>query len=367
MPDIRRAVLNWSLLVWTAVLTLARCASAAPEYTIIDLGTLGGTSSIATGINDLGEVVGYSSLPNLQDHAFLYSAGQIKDLGTLGGGNSAAFGINNSSEVVGDSETTVSAELDASTYSNMSLSSLLPNGIARGVNDSGQIVGDYSPPGSSGTHAFLFSSGSPSDLGTLGGNNSNAYAINAVGQVVGQSDVFTSAAQHAFLYSSGNIFDLGTLGGTNSSAYAINASGQIVGQSDGAGDQNSDAFLYSNGTMHDLGDLGGGISLANGINASGQIVGYSYTISGESVIHAFTVFDGQMFDLNSLLPASSGWLLVDARAINNEGQIVGWGINPYGQHDAFLLSPTEAIPEPALPVLGILMSAALCLRRASRV
>ena len=33
-----------------------------------------------------------------------------------------------------------------------------------------------------------------------------------------------------------------------------------------------------------------------------------------------------MHDLNTGLPASSGWILEEARAINNHGQITGYGL-----------------------------------------
>jgi probable HAF family extracellular repeat protein len=70
-----------------------------------DLGTLGGDTSYALGINDSGEVVGYSYLAdNITRHAFTWTAfGGIVDLGTLPGGAwSQAEKINASGEVSGE-------------------------------------------------------------------------------------------------------------------------------------------------------------------------------------------------------------------------------------------------------------------------
>ena len=50
-------------------------------------------------------------------------------------------------------------------------------------------------------------------------------------------------------------------------------------------------------------------------------------------------------NLNDLLPAGSGWYLLDASAINNAGDIVGYGYNPDGQEHAFLMTP-QSVPEP---------------------
>ena len=68
------------------------------------------------------------------------------------------------------------------------------------------------------------------DLGTLGGKTSRAYAINAAGQVVGEAAT-AAGATHAFLYADGKMTDLGTLHGGNSVAQGINRLGQIVGRS----------------------------------------------------------------------------------------------------------------------------------------
>src|SRR5262249_45325910 len=72
-----------------------------PGYTVTDLGVFGGTTSQALGINDAGQVVGWSDTPGGGQHAFLYDGGQLLDLGTFGGHNSKAYAINNAGLVVG--------------------------------------------------------------------------------------------------------------------------------------------------------------------------------------------------------------------------------------------------------------------------
>src|SRR4051812_36993114 len=68
----------------------APVGAAPPAYDLVDLGTLGGASSLATGINEDGWVVGGSSTADGAEHAFLWRDGRMADLGTLGGGFSYA-------------------------------------------------------------------------------------------------------------------------------------------------------------------------------------------------------------------------------------------------------------------------------------
>ena len=201
-------------------------------------------------------------------------------------------------------------------------------------------------------HAFLYSNGTMTDLGTPPGYvGTLANSINASGQVVGYA-VTSTSSNHAFLYSNGTFSDLGALGGSSSAANGINDRGQVVGWAYTSTGWNR-AFLYSNGTMSDLGTLGGTGSGATAINDSGQVVGGSNPSTGPTAVFLYS--NGTMMDLNSLI-ITPGWDLEEVTGINDSAQICGWGYNPAGQGHAFLLTP---IPEPSTIVL--LLASAACL------
>jgi probable HAF family extracellular repeat protein len=84
-----------------------RHSAGRTRYKVIDLGTLGGTSSSGWGINDRGWISGVSSLPgDIQSRAFLWRRGVMTDLGTLGGPNSwSFFPLNAKGTVTGGAET----------------------------------------------------------------------------------------------------------------------------------------------------------------------------------------------------------------------------------------------------------------------
>jgi probable HAF family extracellular repeat protein len=80
--------------------------------------------------------------------------------------------------------------------------------------------------------------------------------------------------------------------------------------------------IYREGVETDLGTLGGTTSEAFGIDHKGDAVG-SAEIAGDAATHAFIYRRGQMTDLNDLIPETSGWVLMSARAINKFSEIVG--------------------------------------------
>ncbi len=324
---------------------LASVLVSAQTYTITDLGTLPApynSASQANGINNSGQVIGASSSGN-NVNAFLYNNGNMLDLGTLPNDNeSVASGVNAGGEATGYSYS-ASSPFDAFVYSAGGLVSLgtlggnFSNGSA--INDSGEVAGtSYTAEGAE--RAFLYN-GTMNDLGTLpGGLYSIAFGINATGQVVGASSIGSGSLPYAFLYNNGVMQNLGTVsGGDGSEAQAISATGQIVGAAYITNNSNNPvAFLYSDGSMQSLGILPGFIeSDATAINSQGQIVGRSCDVSGPC--HASLYSKGNLTDLNSLLPAGSGWTVSGASGINDSGQIVGAGTNPLGEIHAFLMTP----------------------------
>lgn len=326
------------------------------QYTVTDLGTLPGyLSSDATGINSNGQIVGYSTGSNGQPQAFLYSGGSMQGLGTFSASQSCsvATGINNAGQVVGYTQQSYGVGYGTgptygfiySSGTATQFSELRGPAYTFGntINNAGQVAGFSLVSNSDVTDGFLYSGGSMTDLGSLAGSNdySDAYGINDHTQIVGYSTIPNSSGRdRAFLWQNGAMTDLGDLYGGSASAwaYSINNSGQVVGDSWQVAPSSAHAFLWQSGTMTDLGTLPGGtFSQALGINNSGLIV-------GDASGHAFLDSGGTMEDLNTLIPSGSGWTLEQANGINDNGQIVGYGINSSGQSDAFLLTPT---PEPS--------------------
>src|SRR6266516_3013956 len=211
-------------------------AARPPVVSIHELGTLGGAVSQAKAVNRAGQVVGTSRDGLGRTRAFLWQENVgIVDLKPLTGVNTSANDINENGEITGGGDTG---------------------------------FGDF--------HAYLLSEGTSFDLGTLGGNESEALAVNRLGQVAGHSRIGGAVAKHAFFVPEpGRMLDLATLGGPTSIAHDVNDRSAVVGFAETHAGQ-PHAFLWTAADgMRDLGTLGGGASMALAINNSAAVVGGS--------------------------------------------------------------------------------------------
>jgi probable HAF family extracellular repeat protein len=364
----------------------APAATAPSRITARDLGTLGGASSGASMINDLGQVAGGSSIDFStgefrRSHAFFWSASSgIVDIGVVNeSGNSYPQDMNNVGQVVGDSETATDTGLVAFSWTraggivNLGAGSQGHSSTAA-VNDNGMIVGGNSEGDYEPHHAMIWlPSGRLIELrGLPGFEASDATAVNNHGVVVGWMSDFGYGSPHAFIWSRRHgmrpllrearvsypvainengavagvyeirnsrsrgfvwtrrrgMTDLGTLGGRTARVSAINNHGQVVGTSPTGVRGVRHAFVWSRTTgIVDLGTLGGNTSSAWSINDSGWVVGTSQT--GHALVtHAFLwTPETGMRDLGPAGKGSRG-----AVEINRSGGIAGGVQTGTGYH-----------------------------------
>ena len=323
-------------------------AFAQNRYQITRLPTPQGASSVALGINNHGEVVGYSFLGD-DYQAFLYSYADrsLTNVGSLGGKINAACAINDAGKVTGYSQDG-NGNLMAFVFSrNQPIAPLGTSGNASmseafGINNTGAVVGDIQS-GTQNHRPALFTNGSVQDLG-LGVSNQpdaleTAYAINDAGQIVGRHSAGPNAF-HAFSFVNGNTTDFSTLGGANGEALAINKHGLVVGDSDTAGGS-AHAFVFDHSQLKDLGTLPGydTASFARGINNSGDIVGESDSADQK---RAFLVTKGQLVELDKIAEnlSEAGFTSLDvAYGINEKGWIVGYGTTTDNLTAGFIAVP----------------------------
>lgn len=277
-----------------------------------NLSTLGGSSGMAFGVNNINQVVGWSNLAgNTNWHATLWNnSTSPTDLGTLGGSNSEAFAINNSGNAVGWSHNT-----------------------------------------SGDSRATLWSGSNIIDLGAINGSTeSEAYGINASNQIVGLSIIGSTRYATAWSYDGSNVTvtDLGF-----GEAYAINDSGTIIGIS------GNNAVRWDGSTSSTLDTLGS-TSNAYDINNAGIIVGNSRV---GNTYHGALWSGTTVTDINSLLEQSvidDGWFISDAFSINDNGNILAYAEDAQGNEKTVLLftASTTAVPETDLSLMIVV---GLCL------
>ena len=187
------------------------------DGSVVPLDTIGGGSSTysasAEAINNHDQTAGYMWVTN-SVHAMRWDGTAVTDLGTLGGATSYAYGINDAGQIIGSSFTTDDAASHATLWHGTDIIDLGTlggiNSEAYDINEAGQSVGWSNLPGDEIVHAALWNGdgSAPVDLGGLAGATYEfANGINSKGQIVGGS-FFADDSMKATLWENGQAIDL---------------------------------------------------------------------------------------------------------------------------------------------------------------
>ena len=290
---------------------------AAPRYSIVDLGAIADLASWGQGVNNDGEVVGYSQFCCLDQpgmgtlqvsHGFLWSDGSLTDLGALEIGSPPCSQVGCESRAL--------AVNDAG----------LVIGWTSGEGGRAPVVWLPEPMGAmpAGLNLLPLLDGFTSAVGLVG-----HMAINEIGQIVSEvsSGTITRAVRWDFDGNEYVVTDLGTLradGGGSAFAAGINDSGQVVGLAEADGGD-FEAFIRLPEPA--FGRPAGMTSIATGvglfapepvdIDENGRVLG---RIGGQPWLWLPEAALGFPAGFSEIpIPAFSVW----PSALNSAGQILG--------------------------------------------
>jgi hypothetical protein len=140
---------------------------------------------------------------------------------------------------------------------------------------------------------------------------------------------------------------LGTLGGVGGRATAINEVGQVVGVAateDGA-QRPFVADLWSGGALTEVYVPSDGPAVPHDIADDGTVVG-EYEVGG--VTRGFAVVDGEFRSATSMLPAGTGWDVRRFYAVNDLGQLSGFGLDGTRYGGFLATTPHAPVAEDAV-------------------
>jgi hypothetical protein len=262
-------------------------SASAVTWTTIDFP--GADSTIVTGINNKGDIVG-AYLISGTGHGFLLSGGNY---------------------------TTIDFPGSTST-------------LVMGINDQGDMSGYYFNDGGILAHGFLLQSGSFTLIDVPNANRTFVAGLNNNDEVVGFS-FDRDNNFHAFKYSAGNFTAIQTKRHHNEPG-GINNDGDITGLMALGNPLNGKTagYLIKSGVVHALTDVGATSVVGRGLNDLDEVVGTAFRVTNQG--HAFLFTNGKYVLLN--VPGNT--FTSEAYGINNAGSIVGFYTGSVGFSHGFL-------------------------------
>ena len=347
------AFVSLAALLMAASMAFAQAAAqtSPPHYTIIDRGpTLVRTLINTPGLNAHGDLaVWHTTKPSLMDGEVFHDREDLQILGEKDYSLVYPADLNDRLMVVGTLQLPQDIRFtQAFVWTKEHLVTLPsiggPYSAANAINESGDVVGS-AEASNRARHAVLWPAdrtAAPRDLGLLAqGDFSTARDINNHAVIVGEANIKPLGKPQAFVWRDGHMKKLQNLpGGTFCIAQALNDREEVTGYCD-LPNGTSHGVLWKAGRIEDLGTLGDddSPSTALDINVHGQVVGTSEI--SDSKLRAFLWQGGKMLNLNQAIPPKSGWLLLVASRINDNGEIAGRGFY-HGAVHTFLLQPDPA-------------------------
>jgi probable HAF family extracellular repeat protein len=317
---------------------------AAERYDVTPLPFIPFSNIGGEALNNNGVVVG--GIANSDGSVSLaeWSKGVLTNLGVPPGLPSQdfnlprVFGINDCGAVVGTIQTSAGDLPSRWFIYERGRFNVLPladptdlGGAAIGINNRGEVVG-YDHTSSKSLVAWLWSNGAYSRL-PISGTSTVAFAINSSGTIIGNRRLrlirrlFTGQLRYAG--ERGYVISHSTTQYLNGFVYAINSSGEAAGGS--ISDGEAMAAVFKNEIATVILSLP---SAAVGINSAASVVGW-YQPAGYNRRHLFR----WSADLGAFDLTPDGYCFAQAAAINDRGDILGFGETVSGKSQYFLLTP----------------------------
>lgn len=351
-PMHRLPTASFHLVVGLAFLGVAHSAQTV-AYDVEVLGNVpGADSTIPTGMNDLGEVVGWSqffgSSTGLVGWRWSSDEGFTVLPQPFGSSTSRAIDINDAGVIAGDQgfDSGVAWRLEEGTYELLDTVGGYPGSYAAGIDASGSVAAT-AKTGSIVFPQIVFVNTPVGGSAEIVGDGYCGYLtgyLNDLGQVTGTATPTVTTIQ-AFRFTPGlGVELLGALGGRPlTHGNSINQGGDVVGYATQSNGNGSVPFLYTDtGGMQEIGGFGGG-AVANDVN-DGRVVVGTFDTSGPSRAWVWTASEGVRF-LDDLVDPGTTVKLLEARRVNERGQILGYGFDDsVGDFRPFLLTRRGSQP-----------------------